>query len=762
MRFSLKPECTAQSLLFAAAFFSGLSALMMEILWARAFQLILGATVKSSAIALTACMLGIGIGAWWFGKMLVRQTNPKLMYIWLEVLIAISAPTIGIVMHDHADWLAQFLRSEIPSIWPPFLAACLLVGVPSFFIGGTFPVLCQWMRQRHISGDKVAILYAFNVAGAAVGSLFIGFVAIRLWGVTNSYCVAASFNVACVILAIMVKTPSVAAMKMDDRHKTATNQKVVPWGVLVTVSCVSGAAVFAMEMVYIQLASFFVGNRTFALSTLLFAVLVSLAVGAWLAARATRLRDCSLENKAILLLVVSIAALGLNMAMLSWWNQHQYGFELHYVSHQTLIFALFRLTQALAGVMLVLVPLGMLFPSVLIELRDSGTQSIRHIGMIYWLNMLGSMVGGLGIGYYAIAALGSFKTAMLVGGLLSVVALGLIIHQGCKHFTLRYWLHYGVAWTIAVSMIGFIPHQPLTVMERYSNTLTPLVVHEDEYGVFQLFTGSFDRRIWQFSNLDNNIGALKDRNTQYAQQIQAHAAMWYAPDAKRAVVIGNGYGITAGVLGRYATLESVDAVDVLKIMFDSADIFLPHNWNYHHNPKVHQYVTDGRYFLTTSNAKYDVIVISPTDAVSPQNALLYSRDFLEIAKRHLAPGGVVAIHAFGFLHGQMLHTFSQAFPYVKTFKTYPQWECHVAIGSMQPLKTHDKIIQSQLNDPAVLETLTNIGLNNAESIKAVLATAKSPQNNPLDFISPQGQISDDRPITEFYWMKGTELYFWDE
>src|SRR5260370_40596454 len=89
-----------------------------------------------------------------------------------------------------------------------------------------------------------------------------------------------------------------------------------------------------------------------------------------------------------------------------------------------------------------------------------------------------------------------------------------------------------------------------------------------------------------------HLGAL---SSSYVQQMQGHLGIFFNPNAKRALVIGSGYGITAGAFGVYPQLERIDAVEIIPAMVESADLFLPFNLGYRRNPRVRAKLDGGRH-----------------------------------------------------------------------------------------------------------------------------------------------------------------------
>ena len=61
------------------------------------------------------------------------------------------------------------------------------------------------------------------------------------------------------------------------------------------------------------------------------------------------------------------------------------------------------------------------------------------------------------------------------------------------------------------------------------------------------------------------------------------------------------------------------------------------------NPKVHVHIDDARHFLLTTKEKFDAITSDPLDPWVKGAAMLYTREFFELAKTRLNPGGVVTL-----------------------------------------------------------------------------------------------------------------------
>jgi spermidine synthase len=105
----------------------------------------------------------------------------------------------------------------------------------------------------------------------------------------------------------------------------------------------------------------------------------------------------------------------------------------------------------------------------------------------------------------------------------------------------------------------------------------------------------------------------------------------------------------------------------------------------------HIITDDGRRFLNRTANKYDVIVVDPPPPVEAAgSSLLYSRDFYELAKQHLKPGGILQMWYPGTPYEDTcqaaIRSMWESFPYLRCFPSVQGWGVHM-LGSMAPIPT---------------------------------------------------------------------------
>ena len=738
-------------ILLLVCFISGAASLFFEVLWTRAFSLILGSTTQAAALVFAAFLTGLALGAWLFGSLSARLKSPLRTYALLEVGIAFTAVATGLLLHYQADFIGAALGVGPTRYLLAFILVLLMVLPPTLLMGGTLPILLTVARTCDKRLSVVGKLYGWNTFGAAAGTLICGFIAIRLLGVTGAYYCAMTLNLVVAVLAYWLSLRSGDTQpEMPDTSSAASQTPLLHHpteSYLFMIALGSGAAVLSLELVWARFASFFLGNRTYAFTTLMFAVLTLLAAGSWLSAWLyQRIQQSPQKDPRRLfsLLLVSAAFAVALSGWGGWWliaNQVDFESALPAAQQYVLVY---RFIEAFALLALPLVILGTLFPLTIALSRhcaaDIGATSARYYGV----NTIGVVVGSLGTGFIGLSIVGSFGMLKLITVLLLLLALASLIKS---------WRPLPVA-SIGLGMAALVVM--ITLPSSYPDGLAAgeslVVEEEDAHGLFRI-NRLKNGRLQVTNNRSELIYHLGAYSTDYVQQMQGHLGMHFKADATTALVIGSGYGITAGALALYDGIERVDALEILPAMVSNADLFEPNNFSYHKSDKVQVQVGDGRHFLLRENRQYDIISLNVSDPHLPGGSTLFHLEFYELAKRHLKPGGVVIQHIFGSERAVIANTMAAAFPYTQFSRSYSNG--YNAVASMSDLRVQASK-HLDLPPEALAQLRTHVG-RKIRTRPLYRSYARLPLNMRTDAIA-----TDDRPAVEFSWNSGEKLLFINE
>jgi spermidine synthase len=146
------------------------------------------------------------------------------------------------------------------------------------------------------------------------------------------------------------------------------------------------------------------------------------------------------------------------------------------------------------------------------------------------------------------------------------------------------------------------------------------------------------------------------------------------------------------------------------------------------NPKTHVTIDDARHYLLTSHEKFDAITSDPLDPWVKGAATLYTREFFELAKQHLNPGGTVTLFVQLYESSpeavkSEIGTFFEAFPNGIIWGNTHQGKGYDTVLLGQVEQTHFDVdeLQARLDRPEyapVKQSLNDIGITSAIDLLA--------------------------------------------
>jgi spermidine synthase len=112
------------------------------------------------------------------------------------------------------------------------------------------------------------------------------------------------------------------------------------------------------------------------------------------------------------------------------------------------------------------------------------------------------------------------------------------------------------------------------------------------------------------------------------------------PAARRVAVVGLGTGVTAGTAGMFHGVESIDIVEIEPAVLEASRYFDAENAGILLDPRTRVHVDDGRSFLESRRASFDVVVSEPSNPWVAGVSNLYTAEFFRGVRGSLRPGGV--------------------------------------------------------------------------------------------------------------------------
>jgi spermidine synthase len=161
--------------------------------------------------------------------------------------------------------------------------------------------------------------------------------------------------------------------------------------------------------------------------------------------------------------------------------------------------------------------------------------------------------------------------------------------------------------------------------------------------------------------------------------------------------------------------------------------FGQHNYDVVKNPKVHVEIDDARHFVLTTDQKFDAVTSDPLDPWVKGAATLYTREFFEVVKSKLKPGGVMTLFVQLYESNteavkSEVATFLEAFPNGVVFgNTYNGAGYDLVLVGQNgdgPMKIDVNAVEQRLASPEyaqVAQSLREIGFNNATELFSTFA-----------------------------------------
>jgi spermidine synthase len=688
---------------------SGSTALIYQILWGRWLSLTFGNTTASVSVVLGSFMLGLALGSWLVGRLLSRIENPLAAYAWLELGIgafAVAFPWLTQLVVSILTAVVSDDSSQTVSIAVRAVLAFALLAVPTTFMGATLPLLTDFFRRspRHTRAWKVGLLYAANTFGAALGSVAASFVLIELIGVRSTTLLAASGN-AIVAGWALLSSRSISLIPLPP-VRAASPRLDLMGRLALAVLAASGATALASEVLWTRTLEIVVGSSSYAFALILVVYLVGLAAGsASMSLAVNRLARLPLWLAATqvamgLWIVVAIATFERLSNRLA-----QYGWV-------SLSVPMLLANYGRAAVVLIPLALisGAVFP-IATRMMDPRSEDAAGtlIARAYSWNTLGAVAGSLIAGFVIAPRLAYFEALFFLAFLYAVTALAVLavtIRWGALGGTRR--LAAGLAsLALALEFLGFTGIRGVGPISGRWRPKTAEVLYQ-EPGI-QGVT-SVVRKNRQ-TNLVVNGTSMTGRVTE--TKVMAHLPLLMHPAPEDVLVVGFGMGTTYRAAISHGVRVTV--VELVPEVYRAFGYFFQDANRARTYPKGRVIFNDGRNFLELTRTHFDVITIDPPppiDAAGVNN--LYSKEFYELARDHLKPGGLMAqwIPLSGTKLGvddlptfrMLLRTFQEVFPDTRWLLSISGLGVHL-LGSMTPIDVSADRLERRLAGEGVAADL---------------------------------------------------------
>jgi len=447
------------------------------------------------------------------------------------------------------------------------------------------------------------------------------------------------------------------------------------------VAFVSGGVLLGVELSASRVLAPYFGNSLFVWGALIGVVLTGLSIGYWLGgALADRVPRPSL--------VVVVAVVG-GLAVLAVPLMDEPVLELVVRWDPGP-----RLDPLLAAILLFGAPsvvLAGVTPIVVRLLARSVSTVGRTAGRLFSVSTAGSIAGTFATAFWLIPELGLDQVlALLAVALFATAALFAAVERlALASVPALAALALGLA-----AAVSFAPETGGTLGAAQARNYSPLYRLQRQRGLArEVGIGQGARVVYRKETRYHRVSVVDDAGRRYLRfdssfqsgMVIGHPfrtafrytdyfdlALAYHPSAKRVLFIGLGGGSAPKRMWRDFPTVDVEVAELDPVVADVArrHFALPTS------PRLHVTVEDGRRFLLKRHDRWDAIGIDAffSDSIPFH---LTTREFLELARDRLAPGGVIVTNVIGALEGSssklfrsLYRTYASVFPTVLVHPVY--------------------------------------------------------------------------------------------
>jgi spermidine synthase len=724
---------------------SGCAALIYEVVWFQLLQLSIGSSAVSLGVLLGIYMGGMCLGSLLLPRYLNPSWHPLRVYAALEagigvfgVIVLFAVPIVGQIYTQIAGTgqANLFLRAIVASI-------CLLP--PTLLMGATLPAIARWVETTPRGVSWLGYFYGGNLAGAVAGSLLAGFYLLRVYDMPTATAAAVVLNIVVAGLALVVATRTPHTVIKADASAPVPQPISAESARLVYIAiALSGLTALGSEVVWTRVLSLLFGATTYTFSLILAVFLVGLGIGSSLGAALAR----GVSNAK-----TALGWVQLGLCLCLAWAAYSTADSLPFwpINPSISTSPSFTFQLDLMRAIWVMLPGAMLwgasFPLALAGVAAPGQDPARLVGGVYAANTVGAIVGALVTSLGMVGTVGSQITQQTLIGVAAMSGLLMLMPAtGEKRGALTSTpvVVIGIA-LIAGLLARTVPPLPgiLVAYGRYAATWVGQneILYVGEGVTASVAVSRTPSGVLNYHNA-GKVQASSEPQDMRLQRMLGHITTLVPKTPTKVLVIGCGAGVTAGAVSIDPMVKDQTIAEIEPLVPRVVSThFAEHNFNVVANPKVKVHLDDARHYLLTTNEKFDAITSDPLDPWVKGAATLYTREFFQVVKSHLNPGGVVTLFVQLYESTDSavkseIATFLEAFPNGAVFANTVNGQGYdlVLFGQVEAGKINVDTVQARLDDPAnapIAQSLREIGIFSAIDLFGTYAGRQSDMKNWL-------------------------------
>ncbi len=732
---------------------SGCAALIYEIVWFQLLELVIGSSAISLSVLLGTFMGGMCLGSFLLSRVVAAgRHHPLRVYASLEAGIGAIGLLVPFAMPIAGGVYTAWAGGGLGGILFRGVVAAIFLLPPTLLMGATLPAISRWVKTTPEGVSWLGFFYGGNIGGAVIGSLLAGFYLLRVYDVATATAVAVTLNIAVALLAL-----GLSKLSPDDREAEAPAIVVrAPdaWSIYVAIA-LSGLTALAAEVIWTRLLSLLFGATVYTFSLILAVFLIGLGLGSSFGSALARgmARPRLALGVCQMLLCGAIAWTAFMLTeSLPYWPINPS------ISTDPWLNFQLDLARCLWAILPGAILWGASFPLALASVAAPGQDPGRLVGGVYAANTVGAIVGSLAASLM-VAWRGSQyaqQGLIVICAMSALLTLEPVISSGDRKRARWQFAVLIVAAGAAALLARSVHPVPglLVGYGRYAATRTGQAdfIYVGEGWNASVAVSRLSNGVLNYHNA-GKVQASSEPQDMRLQRMLGHLTTLIPEHPRSVLVIGCGAGVTAGAVSVDPRVERETIAEIEPLVPSVVSTYFgQHNFDVVKNPKVRIQIDDARHFILTTKEKFDAVTSDPLDPWVKGAAMLYTREFFELVKQHLNPGGAVTLFVQLYESNSEavkseIATFFEAFPTGVVWGNTNNGVGYdlVLLGQVEPLRINVDEIQARLNRPEylpVLQSLRDIGFSSAVELFSTYAG----QNADLGPWLKDASINRDRNL----------------
>ena len=697
-------------------FLSGVSGLIYQVVWVRVFGNVFGNTIHSASLVVAIFMLGLGAGSYiagvWADRRYAARPDSLLRaYALFELVIAAmglaiaaALPHLGEISalissytRDPAGWYGLSTTSYVARA----AVAVILLTPITLLMGGTLTLLIRHLVRHDLAvgGWRIAVLYAVNTAGAALGALLTDFTLVPAYGLWGTQVVAVVLNAVAGVGAVYLsarRAPAVShrhgarrrgvaektprALRVTAPPRSVAAEGVAPAVVLTSVAfALTGVAAMGMEILWFRHVTMLLGGFRAVFSLLLGVILVGIGVGS-IAGGLLHRRTGRPGELFMLVQGLFVAATLAGVALADVRAVDEAVRPAEQATNSTLAELWFNASPMLLEVAIPALLMGFTFPLANALIQRTEQSVGRRAGVLYLANTAGAVCGSLAAGFLLLPSVGLQASATMLGAVAAIAIVPLYLatrslaavdarvdpvlpanhlRQGYggppkREGIMRAKAEAGsheftrTAAAVAVAVAGgalalwLVLPSDYVIMRAMSVPQGSRLLTIDD-GLTEVIAvterAGRDRTLMTNGHPMSSTQPLSQR---YMRAL-AHIPLLSMDEPEKVLVIGFGVGNTTQAATLHPSVARVELADLSRDILAHASYFTDGNKDVLNHPRLTVYINDGRqHLLMQPPASYDLITLEPPPVAYAGVGALYSKEFYALARTRLRPGGYIS------------------------------------------------------------------------------------------------------------------------